>query len=222
MWEFRRDPHDLTAEGKQQLEELFRQRPRLRPLYELRVRFKQVFDTTRDREQAEGALLDLLVDMVEEFPELDTFLGTFEAWEEEILRGIQVTLRTATGGRRARPELRPENVQRILLLLFDRAAQDLTTRQDRRVALTVWASQERAGIDFWYSASATARAAAENLLATPDPASSANVSARLPLVRRLCESCGGQVSMVPGSPDEGITFRLDFRRKQPRATRQNG
>ena len=85
MWEFRRDPHDLTAEGRQQLEELFRQLPRLRPLYEIRVRFKQAFDTARDRGQAEGALLDLLVDMVEEFPELDAFLGTFEAWEEEIL-----------------------------------------------------------------------------------------------------------------------------------------
>ena len=49
------------------------------------MRFKQAFDTARDRGQAEGALLDLLVDMVEEFPELDAFLGTFEAWEEEIL-----------------------------------------------------------------------------------------------------------------------------------------
>jgi transposase len=49
------------------------------------VRFKKVFDTARDRRQAEGALLDVLVDMVEEFPELGAFLGTFEAWEEEIL-----------------------------------------------------------------------------------------------------------------------------------------
>jgi len=51
----------------------------------LRVRFKQIFDAPWSWRRAHRALLDLFVDMVEEFPELNTFVRTFEAWEPEIL-----------------------------------------------------------------------------------------------------------------------------------------
>jgi transposase len=59
--------------------------PRLRPLYEFRVRFQRIFDTAGDRRQASRRLIGLFVDMVEEFPELKAFLRTFDTWEEEIL-----------------------------------------------------------------------------------------------------------------------------------------
>jgi transposase len=59
--------------------------PRLRRLYEVRVRFQEIFDTAADRRKAHRALLGLYVDMLGDFPELDAFVRTFEAWQEEIL-----------------------------------------------------------------------------------------------------------------------------------------
>ena len=45
MWAFRRDPESLSAEEKQALEALFEKIPVLRPLYKVRLRFKEIFDT---------------------------------------------------------------------------------------------------------------------------------------------------------------------------------
>lgn len=85
MWEFRKDPEELSAEQRQRLEELFGRLPRLRALYAIRVRFRKIFDTARDRHAARRALIGLFVDMLEDFPELDAFVRTFEGWQEEIL-----------------------------------------------------------------------------------------------------------------------------------------
>jgi transposase len=85
VWEFRRDPQELPAAAKQQLEGLFRKLPRLRQLYAFRVRFRKIFDTAANRHKAYGALLELFLDMLEDFPELDGFVRTFERWQEEIL-----------------------------------------------------------------------------------------------------------------------------------------
>jgi len=49
------------------------------------VRFQQIFDTAADRKKALRALLGLYVDLLGDFPELDAFVRTFEAWQEEIL-----------------------------------------------------------------------------------------------------------------------------------------
>jgi transposase len=85
MWEFRRNPQDLTEEEQAQLEELFGKLPRLRALYAIRVRFQNIFDTAADRKKALRALLGLFLDMLEDFPEMDSFIRTFERWQEEIL-----------------------------------------------------------------------------------------------------------------------------------------
>ena len=45
MWAFRRDPESLSAEEKPALEALFEKIPALRPLYKVRLRFKEIFDT---------------------------------------------------------------------------------------------------------------------------------------------------------------------------------
>ena len=42
MWAFRRDPESLSAEEKQALEALFEKIPALRPLYKVRLRFKEI------------------------------------------------------------------------------------------------------------------------------------------------------------------------------------
>ena len=85
MWEMRRDPLSLREEERQKLEKLFAQIPALRTLYELRVRFKTIFDTASNRRQAALELTELFMDGTEAFPELDKFVCTYEQWQEQIL-----------------------------------------------------------------------------------------------------------------------------------------
>jgi hypothetical protein len=42
MWAFRRDPASLTAEEQQALEGLFEKIPKLKELYRVRLRFKEI------------------------------------------------------------------------------------------------------------------------------------------------------------------------------------
>lgn len=57
----------------------------MRTLYNLRVRFKTIFDTASNRRQAALALTELFMDATEAFPELDKFVCTYEQWQEQIL-----------------------------------------------------------------------------------------------------------------------------------------
>jgi transposase len=57
----------------------------LRTLYEFRVRFQRIFDTAPDRRQALRSLTALWLALLDDFPELDPFIRTFETWQEEIL-----------------------------------------------------------------------------------------------------------------------------------------
>src|SRR5882672_9165197 len=85
MWQFRRDPKDLTAKDRTKLEELFTHIPQLRTLYDLRVRFKTIFDTTTERQAAGEALTKFFFDAVDAFPELAKFVRTYEKWNLLIL-----------------------------------------------------------------------------------------------------------------------------------------
>jgi transposase len=51
----------------------------------MRVRFQRIFDTAADRRKAHRALVELSLDMLDHFPELESFIRTFENWQEEIL-----------------------------------------------------------------------------------------------------------------------------------------
>jgi transposase len=57
----------------------------LRTLYNLRVRFKAIFDTASTRRQAALALTELFMDATDAFPDLDRFVCTYEQWQEQIL-----------------------------------------------------------------------------------------------------------------------------------------
>ena len=85
MWEFRRDPGDLTDAEKADLEGLFAVLPRLRVLHDIRVRFRAVFETAADREGARRGFDRVFLTMLDEFPAMDAFIATFERWEEPIL-----------------------------------------------------------------------------------------------------------------------------------------
>jgi transposase len=85
MWEFRRKPADLSEEERARLEGLFRTLPRLRTLYDLRVRFQTIFDTAPDRHKAQRQLEALFFDLAGSFPEMKEFITTYERWETAIL-----------------------------------------------------------------------------------------------------------------------------------------
>jgi transposase len=86
MWEFRREPAQLEPADRQKLEQLFHQLPKLKELYEIRVRFKAIFDRDWKRPWAAGQkILELLLDAIDTFPDMESFLATYENWREEIL-----------------------------------------------------------------------------------------------------------------------------------------
>ncbi len=51
----------------------------------MRVRFRRIFDTATNRRKAHRRLIELFLDMLDHFPELESFIRTFENWQEEIL-----------------------------------------------------------------------------------------------------------------------------------------
>ena len=85
MWEMRRDPASLTEKERDNLDKLFARIPQLRTLYDLRVRFKIIFDTAPDRRKAARQLMALYLDATDAFPELEAFFRTYEQWQEQIL-----------------------------------------------------------------------------------------------------------------------------------------
>jgi transposase len=59
--------------------------PQLRTLYQLRVRFKAIFDTEQSRRDADRALTELFLDATAAFPELESCVRTYERWQDSIL-----------------------------------------------------------------------------------------------------------------------------------------
>jgi transposase len=59
--------------------------PRLKTLYELKVRFKQIFDTAPHRQAAARRLCGLELDALDAGIDLGDFFRTYDRWQEEIL-----------------------------------------------------------------------------------------------------------------------------------------
>jgi transposase len=85
MWAFRRDPEGLTAEERQALEDLFEKVPKLKELYRVRLRFKEIFDTARDRITAARWLRQLRRETERLGLDLGPFFATYERWKTAIL-----------------------------------------------------------------------------------------------------------------------------------------
>jgi transposase len=64
---------------------LFERLPRLKVLYELKVRFKRIFDTAPHRQAAARRLCELELDALDTGTDLQDFFRTYERWQEEIL-----------------------------------------------------------------------------------------------------------------------------------------
>jgi transposase len=85
MWAFRRDPEGLRAEEKKALEGLFEVIPKLKELYQARLRFKEIFDTARDRTTAARWLRELRREAGGLGLDLAPFFATYDRWKTEIL-----------------------------------------------------------------------------------------------------------------------------------------
>jgi transposase len=86
MWEFRRDPDDLKPEDEYGLERLFAQIPELKDLRQIRLRFKEIFDTAKDRTTAEQQLMELKQRTEELGLDFSDFFSTYENWKPGILK----------------------------------------------------------------------------------------------------------------------------------------
>ena len=85
MWAFRRDPGSLTAEEQQALEGLFETIPELKELYRVRLRFKEIFDTARDRITAARWLRELRRETERLGLDFNPFFSTYDRWKTAIL-----------------------------------------------------------------------------------------------------------------------------------------
>ena len=85
MWAFRRDPESLSAEEKQALEALFEKIPALRPLYQVRLRFKEIFDTARRPNHGRTLVEELRRQCDQLGLDLGSFFETYDRWKTGIL-----------------------------------------------------------------------------------------------------------------------------------------
>ena len=85
MWEFRRDPKDLKPEEREALDRLFVELPVLKDVYEVRVRFKEIFDTAPDPATAEKQLAELRARTEALGLDFGKFWTTYDNWKTGIL-----------------------------------------------------------------------------------------------------------------------------------------
>ncbi len=133
------------------------------------------------------------------------------------LGGIQISVKSPPRNMLARAEIRPENVRRILLLLFDNAVHHFTTEQDRRVELRIWARGQRTGFDFSDNGPGIPADRAEDVFLPHYTTRSSATGMGLTIVREICRAHGGKVSIV-ARKGRGTTVRVELKRKQARAT----
>ncbi len=84
MWAFRRDPESLTPEEQRALEELFEKIPKLKDLYRVRLRFKEIFDRAGDRTTAARWLRRLRREIEDLGLDLGPFFETYDRWKTAI------------------------------------------------------------------------------------------------------------------------------------------
>ena len=85
MWEFRLNPKDLKPEQREALERLFAAVPVLKDVYDVRVRFKEIFDTAPDRATAEQQLAELRQRTEALGLDFSKFWTTYDNWKTGIL-----------------------------------------------------------------------------------------------------------------------------------------
>ena len=85
MWEFRRNPKDLKPEERDALDRLFVELPVLKDVYDVRVRFKEIFDTAPDPATAKQQLAELRQRTESLGLDFSKFWTTYDNWKTGIL-----------------------------------------------------------------------------------------------------------------------------------------
>ena len=85
MLEFRLNPKDLKPEQREALERLFAAVPVLKDVYDVRVRFKEIFDTAPDPATAEQQLAELRQRTESLGLDFSKFWTTYDNWKTGIL-----------------------------------------------------------------------------------------------------------------------------------------
>jgi len=135
--------------------------------------------------------------------------------------GIHISVKSPPRNTLARAEIRPENVRRILLLLFDNSVLNFTKDRDRQVEIRVWGRREQAGFDFSDNGPGIPLDRAEEVFLPHYTTHAGAAGMGLTIVREICRSHGGEASVIEREGG-GTTVRVELRRKQARATPSHG
>jgi signal transduction histidine kinase len=131
--------------------------------------------------------------------------------------GIRLSIKSPPRNTLARAEIRPENVRRILLLLFDNAVHHFTREKDRQVEIRIWVRGRSAGFDFSDNGPGVPADRAEDVFLPHYTTRSGASGMGLTIVRQICRAHGGEASVVARAGG-GTTVRVQLKRKQSRAT----
>jgi signal transduction histidine kinase len=134
--------------------------------------------------------------------------------------GVLVSVKSPPRNTLARAEIRPENVRRILLLLFDNSVLNFTKEKGRQVEIRVWGRGKSAGFDFSDNGPGVSRDRAEDVFLPHYTTRAGAAGMGLTIVREICRSHGGEASIVERAGG-GTTVRVELKRKQSRATPAN-
>jgi hypothetical protein len=131
--------------------------------------------------------------------------------------GVRLSVKSPPGSTLARAEIRPENVRRILLLLFENALQSFGAEKDRKVEIKVWARGDRTGFDCSDNGPGIPTDRAEDVFLPHYTTRAGAAGMGLTIVREICRSHGGEAFVV-ARDGRGTTVRVELKRKQARAT----
>ncbi len=155
--------------------------------------------------------------------DLDAEIRSALSVVEDQARGndIRFSVKSPPRSTLARAEVRPENVRRILVLLFDNSVLGFSREKGRQVEIRAWARGDRAGFDFSDNGPGIPPDRAEDVFLPHYTTRAGAGGMGLTIVREICRSHGGDASVLERKGG-GTTVRVELKRKQARATLAGG
>lgn len=118
----------------------------------------------------------------------------------------------------ARADVRPENVRRIVFLLFENSLNALSNQEERKVAIDVWVKDNKAGFDFSDNGPGFPVDQAESVFVPHFTTNPGAAGMGLTIVRDICRAHGGDATVLLDGRRRGAIVRIELKRKQARAT----
>jgi signal transduction histidine kinase len=131
---------------------------------------------------------------------------------------VEITVKVPGSRQLARADVRPENVRRIVFLLFENALNALAGQKERKVTIDVWVSENHAGFDFSDNGPGFPPDQSENVFVPHFTTNPGAAGMGLTIVRDICRAHGGDATVLVDGRRRGATVRIELKRKQARAT----